>query len=101
MRNTSLLFALSFCLLLLGSQAASAQVIVRGNVGVFGPPRGYYAPRHHYPPRPAVVYAVPRPAPVVVVPAPYYAPRPRYYYAPPRPYYYGHPGRGHGHGRRW
>ena len=96
MRTKSLFFALSLLLLLLGSQAASAQVSVRIGGGYYASPRAYYAPRHSYPPRSAEVYVVP--PPVVVVPAPYYAPRPVYY--APRPAYYGYRGRGH-YGRRW
>lgn len=96
MRTKSLFFALSLVLLLLGSQAANAQVSVRIGGGYYSPPRAYYGPRY-YAPQPAVVYAVP-PPPVVVVPAPYYAPRP-VYYAAPRPYY-GYRGRGR-YGRRW
>lgn len=85
------LLAFGLCLLGLTSLPACAQVIVRG--GVYGPPHAYYSPRHAYPPRPVVVYAVP--PPVVVVPAPYYAPRPYYV---PRPYYGS---RGRGPGTRW
>ena len=97
MQTKSLFFGLSLLLLLLGSQAVSAQVSVRiGGGGYYGRPRAYYAPRHYYAPRPAVVYAVP--PPVVIAPAPYYAPRPVYY--APRPAYYGYRGRGH-YGRRW
>jgi hypothetical protein len=96
MRTKSVFFALGLVLMLLGSQAANAQISV--NIGgYYGPPRAYYGPRYYYPPRPAVVYA---PPPVVVVPAPYYAPRPVYY--APRPYYGYRGGRGWGHGgRRW
>ena len=93
MKTKSLFLAFGLCLLLLSSHAASAQVSV--NIGGGYYPRAYYGPRYHYPPRPAVVYAVPPPR-VVVVPAPYYAPRPVYY--APRPY--GYRGRGH-YGRRW
>ena len=94
MRTKSVFFALGLFLLLLGSQAASAQVSVRIGGGYYGPPRAYYGPRY-YPP-PAVVYA---PRPVIIAPAPYYAPRPVYY--APRPYY-GYRGRGWGRGgRRW
>lgn len=85
---------LALLLLLLGSQAASAQVSVRIGGGYSSPPRAYYGPRY-YPPQPTVVYAVP--PSVLVVPAPYYAPRPAYY--PSRPYY-GYRGRGR-YGRRW
>ena len=93
MRTKSIFLALSVCLLLLGSQAVSAQV--RVNVGVGYPAPVYYGPRYYYPPRPAVVYAVP--PPVVVAPPVYYAPRPVYY--APRPRYYA-PRYGH-RGRRW
>ncbi len=95
MRTNSLFLTLCLFVLLLGSQAATAQVSVRIGLG-YPPPRAYYGPRHYYAPRPAVVYAVP--PPVVVAPGPYYAPRPVYYaprpvYYAPRPYYY--------RGRRW
>lgn len=94
MRTKSVFFVLGLCLLLLGSQAASAQVSVRIGGGYYGPPRAYYGPR--YCPPPAVVYA---PRPVIIAPAPYYAPRPVYY--APRPYY-GYRGHGRGRGgRRW
>ena len=96
MRTKLLSFAVSLVMLLLVSQAVSAQISVRIGGGYCAPPRAYYAPRHYYPPRPAEVYAVP--PPVVVVPAPYYAPRSVYY--APQPAYYGYRGRGH-HGRRW
>lgn len=94
MRTNSLIFTLALLLLLLGSQAARAQVSVRIGGGYYPAPRAYYGPRY-YPPQPIVVYAVP--PPVLVVPAPYYAPRPAYY--PSRPYY-GYRGRGR-YGRRW
>ena len=95
MRTKSVFFALGLFLLLLGSQAASAQVSVRIGGGYYGPPRAYYGPRY-YPPQPAVVYAAP---PVIIAPAPYYAPRP--VHCAPRPYY-GYRGRGFGRGgRRW
>ncbi len=95
MQTKSMFFAAALGLLLVGAQSAGAQVVIRGNIGAYGPPRVHYGPRYYYPPQPAVVYAVPPPA-VLVVPAPYYAP---HRYHAPRPYYYGHPGRGHG--RRW
>ncbi|MDB5270171.1 MAG: hypothetical protein JWP58_3211 [Hymenobacter sp.] len=97
MRTKSMFFALGLFLLLLSSQAASAQVSV--NIGgYYGPPRAYYGPRYYYPPQPPVVYAAPRP--VIIAPRPYYAPRPVYY--APRPYYgYRGHGYGRGHGRRW
>lgn len=97
MRTKPSFFVLSLLFLLLGSQAASAQVSVRIGGGYYAPPRVYYAPRYSYPPRSAEVYVVPSPI-VVVVPAPYYAPRPEYY--APRQAYYGYRGRGH-YGRRW
>lgn len=97
MRTKSVFFSLGLFLLLLGSQAASAQVSVRIGGGYYGPPRAYYGPRY-YPSQPPVVYAAP--APVIIVPAPYYAPRPVYY--APRPYYgYRGHGYGRGYGRRW
>lgn len=96
MRTKSVFFAMSLCLLLLGSQAAGAQVSVRIGGGYYGPPRAYCGPRY-YSSRPPVVYV---PQPVIIAPAPYYAPR-RVYYAP-RPYYgYRSHGRGRGYGRRW
>jgi len=97
MRFQPLLFALLLSLGVLGTRAASAQVIVNAQIG-----RPYYAPRPYYgrgyyPPVAPVVVAPP--PPVVVYPQPYYyAPRPYYaprYYAPRGRYY------GRGYGRRW
>jgi len=96
MRLRPLFFALVFTLLGVGT--ASAQVVIRAQVG-----RPYYG-RGYYPPVAPVVVAPP--PPVYYAPAPvYYAPRP-VYYAPRRPVYYAprpYYGRGHGrgHGHRW
>ncbi|WP_345125581.1 hypothetical protein [Hymenobacter antarcticus] len=72
MRTKSLFLTLGLLFILMGTQAASAQVSVRIGGG------------RHYAPR--LVYYAPRPV--------YYAPRPVYY--APRPSY-GY----RGHGRRW
>lgn len=89
MRFQPLFFALLLSLGVLGTRAASAQVIINAQIG-----RPYYGSRYYYPPVAPVVVAPP--PPVVVYPQPYYyAPRPRVYYAP-RPYY-----RGRAYGRRW
>jgi len=95
MRLRPLFFAL--VLALLGVGTASAQVVIRAQVG-----RPYYG-RGYYPPVAPVVVAPPpvyyAPAPVYYAPQPvYYAPRRPVYYAP-RPYY----GRGYGraYGHRW
>ena len=96
MRLRPLFFALVFALLGVGT--ASAQVVIRAQVG-----RPYYG-RGYYPPVAPVVVAPP--PPVYYAPAPvYYAPQP-VYYAPRRPVYYAprhYYGRGYGrgHGHRW
>ena len=47
MRTKSIFLALGLVFMLLGSQAVSAQVSVRiGGGRYYGPPQGYYAPRH-------------------------------------------------------
>lgn len=94
MRFRPLLFALLLGLLSAG--AASAQVVIRAQVGA---PYGYYG-HPYYAPRPYGYYP-PVAAPVVVAPPPvYYAPRPIYYAPRPR-FYYPRPYRGRGWGRRW
>jgi hypothetical protein len=100
MRFQPLLVALVLSLSLLGTRAASAQVVINAQIGrPYYAPRPYYGPRY-YPPVAAPVVIAP-PPPVVVYPQPYYyAPRP--YYAP-RGYYNAPRGRGYGrgYGRRW
>ena len=88
MRFQPVLCALLLSLGVLGSRAASAQVIINARIGA-----PYHGPRYYYPPvAPVVVAPI---LPVVGYPSPYYyAPRP---YFAPRPRFYG---RG-GYGRRW
>lgn len=96
-----------FLALLLGlfsAGAASAQVVIRAQVGSPYYGRPYYAPRAYgyYPPVAAPVIIAP-PPPVYYAPAPvYYAPRARFYGQPA--YYgrgYGRGRYGRGYGRRW
>ena len=89
---------LALLLGLLRAGTASAQVVIRAQVGS---PYRYYN-RPYYAPRPYGYYP-PVAAPVVVVPPPvYYAPPPPVYYAPRPRFYHPHPRYyGRGYGRRW